>query len=1093
MDNIINKYLNYKAGDSKQYHKELEVRFATRGKSISREQYDNVVRKLRSVGFYAANTNGEDLLRIMNQYDPSNKAVSNIRTEITGIEHIQYYCKHNRIPEHKGSVKFQKKFNLKENGKNFHPYTNTDFNFRVSFQIEDNIYNNSAIVNTLLEKWEQMPKSFRYMNRIEYRHAKLPFVCHLSIVKSSHKLRDGSYTYEKNIKNVDLFNQREHYEIEIEALNDLVALENYTTETLMSEMKKMIKYILCGLQNTNYPVAYGQLDNVMKEYLELVGNEKEIYRVNPRDFLGPSTITLQRVNIQNTNEEKEMTLVPNIRTNYSVTEKADGERRLLYISGTGEVYMIDTNMTIAYTGVKTTKKNIVHTLLDGELIIHDKYGGYLNLFACFDVYFINKQDRRALPLVHQQNALDNVSKDTKTDKEKGKAEIGRLQLAERVINVLRKDIVSQTSRIQFDISMKQFYYGKNIFTECKKILSKEDDGLFQYEVDGLIFTPLNESVPIHKGKFTWNKTMKWKPPEYNTIDFLVSHQNTSSESNESHNTTHLRYDDENIMCKYKTLHLRVGYDEKRHGYMNPVRMVLDDKAAAETHENKNTTEEIKLTGNQSYRPYLFYPSNPYDENAHICNIDVTRFNGYDGIYTERGEVIENNTIVEFKYDVNASDTKWAWKPIRVRYDKTRELRNNVRNFGNDYTVANNNWNTIHYPVTKEMISTGLNIPDIEGNDDVYYNRTQRKTFTQGMRDFHNLYVKKFLISALAHPGDKLFDVAVGKGGDFPKWISSELSFVFGIDKSKDNIENRLDGAYSRYINYVRSKKNIPDALFIHGDSGEVYSEDKSIENEQYKLLYNAILGSGSRDEKALGSYAFNKYGIAKDGFEITSCQFALHYFFESIYTLQNFIQNVVNVTQVGGYFVGTSYDGKTMFDYLKDVKKGDGKTLYDGVENDSQGTKIWEVTKQYDYTNMEDNVSSINYAIDIYQDSINKTFREYLVNYDYLDTIMERHGFRKLNSDELKNIGLNKSRGSFRELYNHMQTMVHSQISHGNYGKAESMTMQEKEISFLNTYFIYKKVRHETLPVKLTHGMDVKEDEIRLSEFITNLDKETVK
>ena len=201
----------------------------------------------------------------------------------------------------------------------------------------------------------------------------------------------------------------------------------------------------------------------------------------------------------------------------------------------------------------------------------------------------------------------------------------------------------------------------------------------------------------------------------------------------------------------------------------------------------------------------------------------------------------------------------------------------------------------------------------------------------------------------------------------------------------------------------------------------------------------------------------------------------------------------MNVTQVGGYFVGTSYDGKTMFDYLKDVKKGDGKTLYDGVENDSQGTKIWEVTKQYDYTNMEDNVSSINYAIDIYQDSINKTFREYLVNYDYLDTIMERHGFRKLNSDELKNIGLNKSRGSFRELYNHMQTMVHSQISHGKYGKAESMTMQEKEISFLNTYFIYKKVRHETLPVKLTHGMDVKEDEIRLSEFITNLDKETVK
>ena len=257
MDNIINKYLNYKAGDSKQYHKELEVRFATRGKSISREQYDNVVRKLRSVGFYAANTNGEDLLRIMNKYDPSNKAVSNIRTEITGIEHIQYYCKHNRIPEHKGSVKFQKKFNLKENGKNFHPYTNTDFNFRVSFQIEDNIYNNSAIVNTLLEKWEQMPKSFRYMNRIEYRHAKLPFVCHLSIVKSSHKLRDGSYTYEKNIKNVDLFNQREHYEF-YNRKKDPHELKNQINnpeyQSIISDMQKALKDQLKTLSDSD-PIA----------------------------------------------------------------------------------------------------------------------------------------------------------------------------------------------------------------------------------------------------------------------------------------------------------------------------------------------------------------------------------------------------------------------------------------------------------------------------------------------------------------------------------------------------------------------------------------------------------------------------------------------------------------------------------------------------------------------------------------------------------------------------------------------------------------------------------------------------------------------
>ena len=111
MENLVKKYLNYNTGNSKQYHKELEVRFGTRGKYITKDQYDNVIKKLQSVGFYLMNTEGSHLLRIMNQYDPNMKQISNIRTEIRNLENIQYYCKHNRIPEKKDAVIFQKKFN----------------------------------------------------------------------------------------------------------------------------------------------------------------------------------------------------------------------------------------------------------------------------------------------------------------------------------------------------------------------------------------------------------------------------------------------------------------------------------------------------------------------------------------------------------------------------------------------------------------------------------------------------------------------------------------------------------------------------------------------------------------------------------------------------------------------------------------------------------------------------------------------------------------------------------------------------------------------------------------------------------------------
>ena len=50
--------------------------------------------------------------------------------------------------------------------------------------------------------------------------------------------------------------------------------------------------------------------------------------------------------------------------------------------------------------------------------------------------------------------------------------------------------------------------------------------MFDYETDGLIFTPSNLGVGVsNKGdkpankKVTWTHSFKWKPPKYNTIDF----------------------------------------------------------------------------------------------------------------------------------------------------------------------------------------------------------------------------------------------------------------------------------------------------------------------------------------------------------------------------------------------------------------------------------------------------------------------------------------------------------------------------------------------------------------------------------------------
>ena len=63
-----------------------------------------------------------------------------------------------------------------------------------------------------------------------------------------------------------------------------------------------------------------------------------------------------------------------------------------------------------------------------------------------------------------------------------------------------------------------------------------------------------------------------------------------------------------------------------------------------------------------------------------------------------------------------------------------------------------------------------------------------------MRNFHNLYVKWWLIQIVSNPNMHLIDLAVGKAGDLSKWINSQLHAVLGIDISKDNIHNSKDGA-----------------------------------------------------------------------------------------------------------------------------------------------------------------------------------------------------------------------------------------------------------------------------------------------------------
>ena len=123
----------------------------------------------------------------------------------------------------------------------------------------------------------------------------------------------------------------------------------------------MIDYI-----NTHSPDL-----NIQEKLETLIENKYKYHRelTNRKYFVGPSSISLELVNII---EKKEDQNAVSIREPYTVTDKADGERKLLFIASNGNMYLINVNMKVEFTGCKTDNKTIFNTIVDGEHVKYDK-------------------------------------------------------------------------------------------------------------------------------------------------------------------------------------------------------------------------------------------------------------------------------------------------------------------------------------------------------------------------------------------------------------------------------------------------------------------------------------------------------------------------------------------------------------------------------------------------------------------------------------------------------------------------------------------------------------------------------------------------
>ena len=1034
----IKEYIDFSHENS---NLELEaILKPTYSEPINLDDFTRLMRRLNPLSIKKTQV---ETLDIIYEYQPGKQ--SNIRISIIGKQNIKRYCETNRLDSIDDRyVKFLRKQRVKvtqdtENGSEevfLKPIDIDDYNIRINLKSEDYLSRNHKNVIDVLDNktWNNKRKFFRYKSRYSFLLPNKQFTCDLTIVKTSDvKIIDSDqkkirkFIYTKNIQESNVFKNDQNYEIELEYVgNKSTKTPLLDSDSVMNEMFKYIGFILQSHQKSFYLSSKKDRKTFRDEYTSLLGLSKY------KGFQGPNPITIEQKHIQKRSYIEYKNELVNIRRNYSVTDKADGERNCLVVLEDGRMFMINRKHFIRYLGVSCNYSN---TIIDGEYLDKDKEGNNISLFMAFDIYVLN--GTKVTERIFQRNSLDisrnvgeqsryEILQDMNSKLELEKEDDNPFQFLVKKfyfgddhmyddttykqisdLEILlheeqTKDPIDQDNIDRLNEQLNILYSDSEIFKKSKLVYEKE----YIYNIDGLIFTPTNLSVGEDKINNTknfngrWFMNFKWKPPEENTIDFLIYFEK-DPENLDRDDIGYININQK--VVPYKTAILNVGYDPQVHTKYNACRVL-----------NEN------LVFKNGYYPTKFYPTNPYNNKINKCKIPLINGN----TLCSDGSIITDGSIIEFKYNDFKDD--FIWTPLRKRDILTP----------NDFLTASNVWNSINNPVTTNMIKgddKSINNHNLMANEDAYYINIKKRSnlLTKPMADLHSL-IKKMFIKSNVEPNTNLIDISAGRLGDLNHWIDSNLSSVVAIDISKDNFDNINNGACIRILNRQSVESSIPllnNILLVWADSSKDLTKlDSGLDdlNNYYLNILFGRIGKQNISSKKLKLF----YGMAKKGFETVSCQFSIHYFFKNQESLNNLLSNVSILLKEGGKFIATCLDGKEVFDRLR------VNPILEGLVN---GETVWKITKKYTEIAFPDNETSLGMEIDVYVESINQTLTEYLVNFDYL--IKEARKFN-LEIVEKKNFG---------DIYNLIE-------SNTTYGDIDKLNDQLKEYSFMNSTITFKKI-----------------------------------
>lgn len=701
----------------------------------------------------------------------------------------------------------------------------------------------------------------------------------------------------------DVLRQTPMYELEVELIN-----KEIKPKQIVDSIMQHVEPLVAAFQQSPFLLMESDMERYRMEF--------EAMKMR---FVNPVTMERRHMRADRPN---------NILSGYTVTNKADGERCFLVVARDKRLIRITKPGKISWTGLSATKDAHIGDVVDGEYIAEK------NLFCIFDIYNYKGKSTTRLPLMTTDD--DVMKQPTKS----------RLGCAHLFVEDLKKDFKALVSKKPFRIETKMFLAGDGAVME--KAINTILDTKFEYEIDGLIFTPRASPVaPITERKGnTWLTVYKWKPSSQNSIDFLVRFK-----PGDSYDPVLQKSVLKGTLYVSRTPGNDVIYPcETITGEYAPPTLPPDLQVLAESRDRV---------------PSPFQPAVPKSPDASQILLPL---NPRGVPVDEAGERIEDNTIIECTRDTETG----RWNIMRTRYDKTYEYRvNGLPQFGNDVATADSIWTNIHNPVSEDMIRQVTTAPpDDTFEDDLYYRDALegRDRILRDVYSFHNK-IKEGLYESCIKAGDTLLELAVGRGGDLQKWIKTKPSKVVGIDLSKSNLESSRQGACVRYINESKKVKQIPLALFVQGDMTKPLTQQES--------RYMKIL---TKDEPATTPYLEKFAGLTQ--FDDLSCQFAIHYACESEEVFRTFVGNLTTHGNDKATFFGTCMDGQSVYSLLL------GKT---GHIFQSNGQVFGEIKKEY--ADGDGWSEEFGRQITVKLESFEQPVKEYLVPFNKIVEILNENGY----------------------------------------------------------------------------------------------------